>query len=358
MSLTTLPLLLLLPTITSSHSSLKFQSLNGSWDKFNQNIKFGQHTTLPHHVVVLHPGTAARLYCNSESMVPKLELAYTNDTSTDVPKEQLLVGQQHQLSNNPVCEMRTGMENGPKDYNRFTSCTLTANYSVQDVWWNCGFDTPSRTNIRVVTTPARTPFHYPVPPLTKHLEWWCLRNRHVTWTAAGHLLWMFGTRVKSRDQKNETRDESLLVADEELVELMVVERFYSWELEPGDLFECNGTVWRWAEDYPCLKMLPNGWPALDHCHGKNLILMVIVIIVFFIFVYCNLLAGQHVYFVFMEAVNGYIQRKRGPRVYIPMIPKDGSMPYSNMQDIKLVQGNFKVPITQNTPEYQNSTSTS
>ena len=329
-------------TVAISNTHYQYISLNGSWDKFTRNYHSSKHSRLSHYVITLKPGTSAQIYCNSEDMLPNLSLSYTNSTLSDVPKEQLLIGHRHQLNAVQKCEVKKLIQ-GPKDHWRpFTTCTLTANYSVQDVWWNCGFQFPSRTNIRVVTTPARAPFHHPVPPLTRHLEWWCLRDRHVTWTPAGHLLWLFGSRVNtSPDTKNKSRDQDYKsVAHEELIKLLVVERFPSWELEPGDLFECNGSVWRWAEDYPCLKMLPNGWPALSHCHGFDRVLMIIVILITFIFIYCNTVAVQHIYYIARRAVKRYIKKKRGPYVSVPMIPKNNKIPYKNIQNIKLLQADY------------------
>ena len=337
-----LAILLTLLTLTCSNTVYKgISSVNGSWDTFKRDDQLRHHETLSHYVIVLEPGSSAQIYCNSEDMIPRLALSYTNLTASDVPKEQLLVGQNHHLNALSECEVRK-LKHGPMDYWRpFTTCTLAANYSVQDVWWDCGFQFPSQTHIRVVTTPARSPFHHQVPPHTRHMEWWCLRDRHVIWTAAGHLLWLFASHVnRSRDLKNDS-DHDVSVAHEEHIKLLVVERYPSWELEPGDLFECNGSVWRWADDYPCLKILPNGWPAVHHCHGIESLFMITVILVFFIFLYCNLVAVQHVYFVARDAVKRYIRRKRGPRVYIPMIPKDNKMPYRNIQDITLLQGNDK-----------------
>ena len=70
-----------------------------------------------------------------------------------------------------------------------------------------------------------------------------------------------------------TRYPSRRILNHENQHLLVVERFPAWELEPGDLFECNGTVWQWGVDYSCLHILPSGWPALVHCHGIEQVLL-------------------------------------------------------------------------------------
>lgn len=317
--------LLLLPVTPTT-----ITSLNGSWNHFNTYQLRHRHARLSHYVITLSPSQSAELFCNSPDMEPHVGLTYSNTTISTVPKEQLLAGHPNQLNKVTPCELGD-YKRGPKDWRAYQGCVTRALYSVQDVWWNCGFTFPSHTNIRVVTTPARHPYHYPKPPLTDHLEWWCLRDRNITFVEAGHLLWFYGVRVNVTSPEPRPQLTSRPPAS-----LQVVERFPSWELERGDLFECNGTIWRWAYDYPCLKMLPTGWPALSHCHKRQGFLMILCILILFLFLYCNIMAAYHAYGIVKRACVRYINKKRGPRVKVPLIPKDPRAPFSHMNDITML----------------------
>lgn len=172
--------------------------------------------------------------------------------------------------------------------------------------------------MRVVTTPRRVPQRYHYPPLTNHIEWWCLRDRNITYADAGHLLWFDwnATDVPGRLRK-----------------LMRVERLRVWELEPGDLFECNGTQWAWGTDFSCLQILPSGYPALIHCHGPDMILLICGIIIFYIFIYANLVAFHKAYRYMKQSTQQYVDRKlRRNRGKVPMIRKNKHLPYLNAKN--------------------------
>lgn len=210
------------------------------------------------------------------------------------------------------------------------SCSYLLNYTVLDTWWYCHFRRPSLTGTRVVTTPLRLPHRYDYPPLTNHMEWWCLRDRNISYADAGHLLWLHW-------KKSEPRGEEHAGAHAQIGKLMRVERLATWELEPGDLFECNGTVWSWGSDFSCLKILPSGWPALMHCHGPDTVLLVLGIILTFIFFYANMVAAYNACLYMRRSAKEYAKRKlKSNRKVVPMIRRDKMRPYNNMPDRSLL----------------------
>ena len=200
------------------------------------------------------------------------------------------------------------------------TCSYHVNYSVQDRWWICHFRRPSLTSIRVVTTPRRDPYHFDYPPRTNHMEWWCLRDRNISSAEAGHLLWLHWGNEHTGAGNT----------------LLRVERLRTWQLEPGDLFECNGTVWAWGSDFSCLQLLPSGWPALVHCHGPDNVLIVLGIILSFLFLYANMVAAYNASLYMKRSSKEYIKRKRS-RTTVPLLKKDKLRPYSNMPDKTLLE---------------------
>ena len=205
------------------------------------------------------------------------------------------------------------------------TCSYLLNYTVIDTWWICHFRRPSLTSIRVVVTPRRVPHHYDYPLLTNHMDWWCLRDRNISYAEAGHLLWLHW-KPATHAPHAPTR------------KLLRVERLRTWEMEPGDMFECNGTVWAWGSDFSCLDILPTGWPALVHCHGPDAVLIVLGIILAFIFLYANLIAVYNAYLYMRRSSKEYVKRKtKKNRKIVPFVKKDTHRPYINMPDMKILE---------------------
>ena len=208
---------------------------------------------------------------------------------------------------------------GTRHHDPVYTCSYLLNYTVLDTWWYCHFRRPSLTSVRVVTTPRRLPDNYDYPPLTNHLDWWCLRDRNNSYADAGHLLWF---HWRENDQRHGEPNK-----------LLRIERLQTYELEPGDLFECNGTVWAWGSDFSCLGILPSGWPALVHCHGPDAVLIVLVIILAFIFIYANMVAVYKAYLYIRRSAKDYAEKKlKIHRRVVPLVRKDTHRPYINMQN--------------------------
>ena len=137
--------------------------------------------------------------------------------------------------------------------------------------------------------------------------------------------------------------------------LLRVERLPVWELEPGDMFECNGTQWMWGEDFSCLQILPSGWPALLHCHGPDTFFIILITIAIFIFLYANLVGLYKGWEYIRASARKYRNRKlMMHRMEVPFIEKDHRRPYINTWDLSMLQKDPNKPSTVSSSEISSS----